>query len=87
MPQKTEPRRWPCGLDDSDKEKVKRRPIRCTLKECRSCGFNPAERDRRLRTGHFMAHTVTHSLHDDMGETVETIMKEVRTLRFAKAGA
>ena len=51
------------------------------------CGYNPAERDRRLKSGLFVAHTVSHSLHDDMGEVVETITKEVRTLRFKKAGA
>lgn len=87
MAAKDDLKNLPCKLDRSDKEMVKRRPIRCAIVECGSCGFNPAERDRRLKTGHFVTHTVHHSLHDDMGEVVESISREVRTLVFKKAGA
>ncbi len=58
--------------------------IGCSL-DCKSCGWNPEEKKRRLKEGHFEVRSVTHSLHDDTGTTViETITRDCKKLIFPK---
>lgn len=78
---------YPCNLDASDKDRVKRRPIKCSLGGCAECGFSLKEQERRIKTGTFKTHVIRHSLRDENGKVVETIEREVRTLVFRKAGA
>lgn len=58
--------------------------VNCSL-NCRTCGWNPVERKRRLRQGRFETRTVIHELHDDDMVTVASrIKKDCRVLVFQK---
>ena len=51
-------------------------------KKCASCGWNPEEQERRLKTGKIDERTVTHVLHNDLGEAVSIITKPCKVLTF-----
>lgn len=54
---------------------------------CENCGFNPEEKERRLREGHFEKIRVYHELHNDYGRIVHVVKGICKTLVFKKKGA
>ena len=52
--------------------------------ECGSCGFNPAEKERRLRDGQICNVRIYHALHDDYGHIVHAVNKVCKTIFFKK---
>ena len=83
---KADPKIYPCGLDGSDKDRVKRRPIKCNLHDCFGCAFNPAEKERRLKYGVFKTKAIRHTIRYENGKPDETRDMVVRVLHFRKAG-
>lgn len=56
--------------------------VNCSL-NCKGCGWNPVEKRRRLRDGHYEKRTIMHELHDDAGrEVISRITKECHVLVF-----
>lgn len=70
---------YPCGASNNQ-----RRPIICDI-NCESCGFNPAEAERRMREGHFETTLITRCLHDDNGNVVNSVTNTCRKLVFPSA--
>lgn len=53
--------------------------------DCASCGFNPSEKERRLKEGHFVNIKVHHELHNDYGRVVHVANKICKNLVFKEA--
>lgn len=77
----------PCSTSLWDKEKREFEQnypsVNCRF-NCWNCGFNPEEQARRLTTGRFDEHVVSHDLHNDDGDVVHTITRKVKTLHYIK---
>lgn len=62
----------PCLFFQFDEEKGQTRPyhpaVSCNM-NCADCGFNPAEKERRLKTGVFKPAAVIDTITDENGKT------------------
>ena len=56
----------------------------CGDGRCGTCGFNPAEKERRLRDGQICNVRIYHALHDDYGHIVHAVNKVCKTIVFKK---
>ena len=48
--------------------------------DCARCGFNPAEKKRRLKEGHFQHVQVIHTLHNESNKPIHTARNICKTL-------
>ena len=77
----------PCGTpywNDKHGKTEKSFPNVACGYNCNDCGWNPAERERRMTEGEFRMIEKTHDFHDDDGNIVSSITKECKTLIFPK---
>lgn len=77
----------PCGVDSwNTKLRIfeKEYPnVSCSYR-CTTCGFNPHEKARRLTQGHIVKETISHKLHNDLGEVVHIATNVCDVLHFTK---
>ena len=55
--------------------------------DCARCGFNPAEKRRRLETGHFQHVEVVHTIHNERHKPIHTERHLCKQLVFKKGAA
>lgn len=71
-------------LTDSKELKDTYPDVNCSL-NCKTCGWNPEEKQRRLTEGRFETRVKTLELHDDKGkEVIATITEPLNTLVFPR---
>ena len=57
--------------------------LACDL-SCKTCGFNPEEQERRVKTGKFVMREIKHDLHDDFGNVVGSVTNNCMVLKFKR---